>query len=242
MRPLKAAPALSRAILVLTLLALSLPAAFAADPKDIAFGGITWGLRQTAGPTDPGPNTFSNSRDQVWVDEAGRLHLRVRKLGDEWLASELMAKKDSGYGRYRFELEGSARDLDPNIVFGFFTWDKSPASFNRELDIELSRWGKAMGEMGWFTVQPYDREGNQRSFELPPATAYSFEMNWEPDSVSFSCDADGKPLVSWRYAGAVPDPGRARLRINLWLFKGLPPSAPGPFEVVLSRFSYEPLR
>ena len=216
--------------------------ATAAGPRNIEFAGILWGLRQTSGPVDPGPNTFSNAEDQVWVDEGGRLHLRLQKRDGIWTASELMAKKDAGYGIYRFDVEGSIRDLDPNIVFGFFSWDQNFPPYFREIDIELSRWGNPSTLPGWFTVQPYDKPGNQHSFDLPKAATYTFELRWEPGLASFSCEADGNVVSTWRFAGEVPEPGRARLRINLWLFRGKEPDKPGPWEVVMSNMSVSPLR
>jgi len=67
-------------------------------------------------------------------------------------------------------------------------------------------------------------------------------MRWEPGLVSFSCKADGNVVSAWRYAGEVPEPGRARLRINLWLFRGKEPDMPGPWEVVLSNMKISPLQ
>jgi len=228
------------ALALAAILPLGLPAT--AEPRNLEFAGIVWGLRQTAGPAAPGPNIFSNAEDQAWLDEAGRLHLSLRKRGDIWTATELMAKKNSGYGAYRFKASNTLRDLDPNIVFGFFTWDTSPELFNRELDIEISRWGAGESLPGWFTVQPYDKPGNQSSFDLPPAQEYAFEMRWEPTTVSFAFFADGSLGKEWRFEGPVPDPGRARLRINLWLFRGKAPAGPGPYEVVLSDLRFEPLQ
>lgn len=215
---------------------------YAQSPRDITFGGIPWGLRQTAGPVDPGPNTFSNSSEQVWVDAQGRAHLTMQQRNGIWTASEMMAKRDAGYGTYRFTLSGALKKLDPNIVFGFFTWDKAPEAFNREIDIEISRWGEVAGPDAWFTVQPYDVEGNQHSFELPEANAYTFELRWQRDAVEFALfrDAEAKPFARWVYTGTIPDPGRARLRINMWLFRGRAPAGPGPYEVIVSDFSYEP--
>lgn len=221
--------------------AASLRPVAAAGPRNIEYAGILWGLRQTSGPVDPGPNTFSNAEDQIWVDGEGRLHLRLQKRDGVWTASELMAKKDAGYGVYRFDVDASVRNLDPNIVFGFFSWDQNAPPYFREIDIELSRWGKASTLPGWFTVQPYDKVGNQHSFDLPEAKIYSFELRWEPGIASFSCKADGKIIDTWRYSGAVPEPGRARLRVNLWLFRGKEPEKPGPWEVVISNMRISPL-
>lgn len=213
---------------------------FAGGPRDVEFGGMLWGLRQTAGPVDPGPNTFSNAEDQVWIDERGRAHLSLQKRDGIWFASEMMAKKDAGYGTYRFTASSSLKSLDPNIVFGFFTWDRNPGLFNREIDIEISKWGDAEGPEGWFTVQPYDVPDNQVSFRLPHADSYTFELKWEKTKIEYSLIVDGKIRETWTYSKTVPDPGRARLRINLWLFRGRAPAGPGPYEVIVSDFSFTP--
>ncbi|MGB9687035.1 MAG: glycoside hydrolase family 16 protein [Rectinema subterraneum] len=213
-----------------------------AEPRDIFFGGMIWGVRQTAGPVDPGPNIFSNLQDQVWVDEQGAVHLTVQKRGTLWTASEIMAKKDTGYGTYRFTVSSSLADLDPSIVFGFFTWDKAPESFNREIDIEISRWGTPDGLDGWFTVQPYDKAGNQHSFYLPNAQSYTFELRWALGEVQFELVTE-KKNEEWTYREpGVPAPGRARLRINLWLFRGKAPAQDWKhYKVVIRDFSFLPL-
>ena len=238
MRRRRPAPVLAWALAILGLAAG--PAATMAGAADLQFAGMAWGLRKTAGPTDPGPNTFESAPDHIWVDAEGALHLTFRKKGDVWYATEAMAKKDTGYGAYRFELSGSAGALDPNIVFGFFTWDRNAPPYNRELDIEISKWGDAAKQALWFTVQPYDVPGRQAAFALPPAKRYAFEMRWEPGSVSYEAWADGASLASWRFSGDVPEPGRARLRLNMWLFRGQAPMGPGPYEVVVSNFSFKP--
>ncbi|HWP68149.1 MAG TPA: glycoside hydrolase family 16 protein [Rectinemataceae bacterium] len=228
------------AVQLLSAFLLAVPV-LAASPRDIEFAGITWGLRQSSSPANPGPTAFSNAENQVWVDEAGKLHITLQKRDEVWTGAELMAKKDAEYGTYRFDVDSSLHDLDPNIVFGFFTWDgKAAKKFNREIDIEIASWNVPQGKSGWFTVQPYDKAGNQYSFDLPPASLYSFEMRWEPGAVAFACHADGESLASWRFEGEVPDPGRARLRINLWLFKGMAPAGSGPYEIVVSNLRYEP--
>lgn len=214
---------------------------WAEGPRDITFGGIPWGLRQTSGPIEPGPTTFSNRPDQVWVDGAGRAHLTIQLHDGVWTGSEMMAKRDAGYGTYRLTVSGALKQLDPNIVFGFFTWDKAPEAFNREIDIEISRWSDAAGSDTWFTVQPYDLAGNQHAFELPKADTYTFELRWQRAAVEFALFLGPSeiPAERWIFRGKVPDPGRARLRINMWLFRGRAPAGPGPYEIVVSDFSYE---
>ena len=66
-------------IALLAATAIAFHPAFAEGPRNIEFAGILWGLRQTSGPVDPGPNTFSNAEDLVWVDGGGRLHLMLQE-------------------------------------------------------------------------------------------------------------------------------------------------------------------
>lgn len=232
-------------LLLLALLAfLVLPTTGWTQARSMEFAGMSWSIRQTAGPSAPGPTTFSNAPDQVWIDSQGRLHLSVALRDGVWTGSEIAARRDTGYGTYRFDMDASKlRSLDPNLVFGFFTWDvRALDAFNREIDIEISKWGNPSSPCGWFTVQPYDREGNQHSFYLPAGEILTFEMKWEPGSVTFVVFADGKEKTRWRHTDQVPDPGRARLRINFWTFQGKAPKGTGPYEVVLWNLSYVPLR
>lgn len=229
------------AVVFLAALAAAVPAS-AAGPRILEFGGLSWTVRRTTSPSAPGPNLFRDTEAQVRVDPAGRLILSVLKRPEGWTACEIIARRATGYGTYSFEVGGGARDLDPGIVFGFFTWDPNPGLQNREIDIELSRWGDPGGPDGWFTVQPYEQPGNQDSFRLPPASVYRFEMRWEPGSVSFACRAEGRVVRAWTFRGEVPDPGKARIRFNLWLFNGEAPAGPGPYEVVVSNFGFVPGR
>jgi len=228
-------------IALIFLIILGVPMLVGAQPRDIVFAGMTWGLRNTAGPSEPGPNVFSNRSDQVWVDEIGRLHLTVQQRGDIWTASEVMAKRDTGYGTYRCSVSGALKDLDPSIVFGFFTWDnKASEAFNREIDFEIARWGVKENPDGWFTVQPYIVQGNQYSFVLPNANSYTFEIIWLKDSVEFKLFLGDQVAERWMYTGNVPAPGRARLRINLWLHQGRAPRDSSFYEVIVSDLSYMP--
>lgn len=231
-------PAHRAASLVFALLALLPPAAaFAAGPRDVVFGGVTWGLRQTSGPMAPGPTTFSNSEDHVWIDARGFLHMTVKKRDGVWTGSELMSKSDAKYGSYEFEIE-ALKAFDPNLVFGFFSWDRNPGANNREIDIELSQWGKPDSPLGWFTVQPYDTKGNQHSFALLQSSSHRFRLTWQPGIAAFEYLADGRIAATWTFRGEVPDLGRARFRINFWMFQGRAPMGEGPYEIVLKSVTH----
>ncbi len=54
-------------------------------------------------------------------------------------------------------------------------------------------------------------------------------------------DVPGGRGEPWTVSGAaVPPPGSAHPRINLWLFGGLPPSGNDPIEVRLTDFRFTP--
>lgn len=262
---------LFRAAALAALAALS-SAPAAAQPRVFPFGGLTWVARRSAEPQAPGPNRFSDDPAIVGLDAEGRLRLSMRKEGGTWLATELAAREGTGYGRYAIEIEGSIRGLDPGLVFGFFTWDRRPEAHNRELDVEVSRWGDPGGPELWFSVQPYEAPGAQASGRLPPAAAYRFELLWLPGRAEFRAwalgegpapeapgrpaealprgvgeaghPADPPPFLEFVRTEGVPDPGKVRLHLNLWAFRGGPPLLPfgteGAHEVLVRALSYEP--
>lgn len=56
-------------------------------------------------------------------------------------------------------MTSGAGNLDPNVVFGLFTWDDNPIQAHREIDVEFARWGATPAQDGsnaQWVVQPYD--------------------------------------------------------------------------------------
>jgi hypothetical protein len=202
----------------------------------VSFAGYEWVVK--AGRFDPGPNIWSDSGDNVFVDQAG-LHLRITNVGGEWRTSEVTLNQSLGYGRYTFRTASDVGNLDPSAVLGLFTYDyRDPAFAHRELDIEFSpSLGFTPGARGHFTVQPWQTRTNTFDFQVQPgegASAHSFE--WRPGRVDFMSGA-----ARWAYQGPdVPPAGQENPRINLWLFNGRPPAGTGTLEVVISGFEFVP--
>lgn len=126
-----------------------------AQPRVIAFAGYDWVVKNYAWEVGPGPNRFSDNSRNVWVDAAGRLHLRIEKRKKTWYCAEVICTESLGHGTYRFYLDSDVAELDPNVVLGLFTWSDTPGFNNREVDIEFSRWGDRNGPNAQFVVQPY---------------------------------------------------------------------------------------
>ena len=217
--------------------------AAAASVRTINFSGIAWTVKASNGELwGPGPNNFSDAQGNVWVDEQGRLHLKISYENGAWKCAEVIAQKSFGHGTYRFTIDSDVASLDANVVLGLFTWNDDPAFNHREIDIEFSRWGNPLDPTNaQFTVQPYTASANLQRWTLNPGygqTTHSFR--WTKNSIGFESLFAGNRLESWNYSrrAGIPRPGGENPRINLWLFQGQPPLNGLPVEVIISKFEH----
>lgn len=211
-----------------------------APVRRLAFSGYEWRVRASSVPLGPGPNYFTDSEENIWVDAEGRLHLRVLKRDERWLAAEAISERSFGYGTYRFEVSSRADLLDPRLVAGLFTWDNDPFSNHREIDVELSRWGEADNDNAQFVVQPWTNPDNIYRFDIGGLAPTVHQFVWGPGRVDFaSFSAVGDTLAAWTYRDeGVPPAGAEQVRINLWLLNGEPPFNSSGGELVVDRFEF----
>lgn len=216
-------------------------ATMTASGSTVSFAGYSWAVKSSQGLVGPGPNVFSDSLGNVWVDAVGQLHLRITYRDGQWQCAEVALGQSLGYGKYSFTVASSVGALDPNVVLGLFTWSDDPAYNHREMDVEFARWGDAAAPTNaQYVVQPYDHVGNLTRFVQPLDAPTVHSFTWAPKSVTFaSATATNQAIASWRYRGAdVPRAGGERTHINLWLNKGTPPANGSEVEVVFSNFSF----
>ena len=226
---------------VLAVAATPLLLAPASNARTIQFAGRDWTVKTSAGRVGPGPNYFSDSSGNVWVDASGKLHLRITRRGGRWYCAEIVGSGSLGYGSYRWDLESDLAQLDPNVVLGLFTWSNAPAENHRELDIELSRWSSATNLPGQYVVQPCTDARNIYRFDWPRGLVLSTQsFSWTPGRVDFASSTQGALLRSWSGTNLVPGAGDERPRLNLWLFRGRKPSDGREVEVVVSAFTFAP--
>jgi hypothetical protein len=219
---------------------------FADYPRQIVFSGYIWSVKTSSGRVGPGPNYFSDTTQSVWVDTAGRLHMKIRKIKSRWYSSEVILNQNLGYGKYRFYLDSPVDSLDRNAVLGLFTWSDAIAYNHREIDIEFSRWGSVNNQNAQYVVQPYDLAQNIHRFSWPSgATQSVHSFQWQSSSVfcqsvkGFSLPpAPANLLQQWTFNSGIPVPGDENTRINLWLYRGRAPSAEQ--EVIINRFEFVP--
>lgn len=174
--------------------------------RTIEFSDCTWYVK--SGYYGPGPNYWSNSEESVWLDQQGRLHLKIRKIGSRWYCAEVYTPQYTTYGEHRFLVEGNLAQLDQNVVLGLFTY----ADDAHEIDIEYSKWGDPnFQKIGSFTVQPWTVQGNTERFSVNQdslRTSHSFI--WQENFVLFSS-------YQGHYAGLLPSP---EFLIHKWIYWG----------------------
>lgn len=214
--------------------------------RTLRFAGHDWRVKESSeNRVGPGPNYFSADGKNVSVDAQGRLHLRITQRDEHWYCAEVVSAGSFGYGTYRFRIESTVDRLDPSVVAGFFTWSDEAQYHHREIDVEISRWGKADNENGQFVVQPYQHPENIERFQIPRGLIeVDYIFVWKPDSVSFEARqgaAGGTPIRQRTFTQGVPRPGGENVRINLWLFGGRAPAEGTDTEVVVSQFEFAPL-
>jgi len=219
------------------------------------WSGREWEIKTSGSErVGPGPNLFSDSEDNVWIDDQDRLHLKITKVRRDFYCAEVKTVEPLPYGTYRWLLESPVDELDPNAVLGLFTWSDSSVYANGEVDIEFSRWGDASSPNAQYVVQPYNWPGHLLEFYLPSGvvpTVHSF--TWTSAFVDFeSWRMDSEPpslLNSWTFPEEDPNAEPTipfateteHARMNLWLFQGRKPALKkSQLEVVIGAFEWEP--
>jgi len=210
------------------------------DMRTLQFSGYEWRVKSSSGRVGPGPNYFSDSKNNVEVDAKGRLHLRITQHDGRWHCAEVISTRSFGYGTYRFYVDTTFDNMDPRVVLGLFTWSDAPDYSNREIDVEVSRWGKKQNKNGQFVVQPYTKPENIRRFALPAiASESTHAFDWTLGRVHFSSAIGGHIVRDEVFTSRIPTPSDENARMNLWI-SGHRVKHEGDFEVTIRRFAFTP--
>lgn len=216
----------------------------------LRFSGYDWWVKSGQRPVGPGPNHWSDSTNNVWVDALGRLHLRITNRSNQWQCAEVFSARSFGYGSYRFHVETDMDTLDPNVVLGMFTYSDDPTYSYREIDLECTRWGNPTDvHNAQFVVQPSSPSRRVR-FAVPAGVTDSTHVfTWETNRVSLQCQRGGYSvaphptnlLANWTCAMEIPQAGDETARLNLWLHRGRVPTNTNEVEVIIRSFEFVPL-
>lgn len=215
----------------------------AAPPSPtLQFGGYEWRIR-TAPSGRGGMNNYDPAN--AWTDADGALHLRIAGEPGKWTCAEVALTRSFGYGTYTFVVRDTSQ-LEPAAALAIFTWDYSGAEANnREINVEISRWGDPTSKNAQYVVQPFHVPANVARFDAP-AGVLTHSFRWEPGRVSFRTVRGGanapRPEVVSEHAftSGVPTPGVETVRIALYVFVNTDQPLRNGAEVVVEKFEYLP--
>jgi hypothetical protein len=219
------------------ILAIAVAPGAARPPSPVLdFSGYQWRLRD-APSSRGGTNVYSSSN--ISVDERGAMHVRIAKTEKDWSCSEASLTRNLGYGTYEFVVRG-LETLEPAAAFSMFTYDYASGSLrNREMDIEISRWGDPVNKNAQYALQPFDVATNVFRFNIPPGTL-TFSLRWEQGRITFRT-LHGTVLVSEHtFTAGVPPPGIESIRVAFYVYRAAVVKLQHPMEVVIERFTYYP--
>ncbi|CAN5599194.1 hypothetical protein BH10ACI4_BH10ACI4_18840 [soil metagenome] len=217
------------------------PAHKVSATKTLRFNGFDWQVRTING--DYGGRTNEYSSENVFLDEAGALHMRITRDAGGWVCSEVHSVRSLGYGDYRLQAEDVGQ-LEPAIMFSMFTFLAQPTDGDyREMDIHITRRGEPTNKNAEFVVAPYFVPVDFYYFDVP-AGPLALQLKWFPERAEFSASRPQKtkesPLEFWSFNTGVPKADGAQIYINLCNYGNarIPPTHNA--EVVVKSFDFFP--
>lgn len=184
---------------VLLILSATIAPGFA-SARQIEWSGYTWDVRDSRG--GPGPNLFSDSEDNVFVDEQGNLHLKIRQNADgQWTCSEIRLDRSLTFGTYEWEVASRYDRFDPQVVAGLYTYlspravaRQTPGSLDNgrpdtphEIDIELTQAFHDDGSNLHFTTHDPDVQSPGISyFASLNGSNTTHRFTWSPDQIRWA--------------------------------------------------------
>lgn len=212
-------------------------------PKVIHFSGYDWTVSSSM--DNRGGELSEYEPSNAWTDERGHLHLLMGQEEGHWHCAGVRLTRSLGYGTYRFVVQDSAH-LPPSAVLAMFTLDdRQDQEDAAEMDIELSRWGKAGNRNADYVIQPYYVPENTIHFNVP-AGPVTYVLRWEPGSATFqtfsgtSTSSAGRKIVDHVFRSGVPVPASETIHIDFYDFHHSKSGLQHPVEIVVENFEYIP--
>lgn len=143
--------------------------------------------------------------------------------------------------------------LDPNVVFGLFTYPEPETGPDgtHEIDIEFARWGRENPGICNYTVFPAVAELKDETRAYPAMLhddgLSTQRFTWTRDRILFQSlyghtDGNTGEFATWLYQPREPlkhiSQKMMPVHINLWCFEGRPPKDGKEVEVVVTAFKF----
>ena len=219
----------------------------------LIFAGYKWVTKESnERHTGPGRNFFAGGKENIWVDEKGRMHIRMTHRNGRWYCAEARLAESLGYGKYIFQLEANPARLDKNLVVGFFTYDHDDTlNHHREIDIEFSSWGNEKELNSQYVLQPFEVSENVHRYQTDLSQRTQHEISWKKKCIGFSSsyvNLQNDSIVLNKYAEWTYKPQKKvkqhleKFSMNIWLFKADFPSDFNDYEFIVSKFEFIPYK
>jgi len=200
----------------------------AAAAETITWSSYEWRVRSSGGAAQgPGPNIFSDSHDNVFVDAKGDLHLRITQREDKkWVGSEIDLTRSLGHGTYQWEVSYKYDQYTSNVVVGLFTYlsprrvaqqtggvvGNGKPDTPHEIDIEFTgAWGET--KLFFTTHDPDIKSPGQGFLHAPVSDLTTHRFCWTPKQIVWESFAghisgDTEPLTPLTEQRAGPNQGK----------------------------------
>lgn len=168
---------------------------FTTGPREeLPFANYVWDVKyHQDGTHGPGYNYWSDSKENVWLDSQGHLHLKiVQDENGRWNCAEVSTQLYAAHGIQRFFINGRFDTMPSNVVFSVFIY-KDPA---HEIDIEFSKWRNPSSSFNTQYVvndsvnddfnKTYVQNVNRyRFYATLNGAATTHVINWQPTYVEY---------------------------------------------------------
>jgi hypothetical protein len=208
--------------------------------KTLLFAGYEWEVRGTENEAGGTRNFYQG--DNVWLDAAGLLHLRIAGTPAHWTSGSVALRRSLGYGTYRMVVRDLSQ-LPLAAVFTMSMWGSENP--DHEMDFEISKWGETFTRNAQFVIQPYHVPANTVQFQLP-AGETSFMLRWVAGRATFkafqgaSAKWDQPSIREHIFTSEVPIQGDQSIHLNLYVFDNRTNPLQRGTEVVVEAFDYLP--
>jgi Concanavalin A-like lectin/glucanases superfamily len=196
----------------------------------IKWAGLNWKCKNVH-DLGPGTNNFSDSPNNLWVDNQGRLHLTIKMDSGRWDCTQLACENDYRFGKFTWKIDNASSifNLSQDAAWlGLFSYRDD----NNETDVEISRWQGQGNHLVLYTVQPYWIPGNSIGY-LPSVTrngsttdqngydgsGITVSIDREPNYIDFTTlDRKGRVIAYEHFTNtSVIDKGAEKLYMNFYL-------------------------
>jgi len=211
--------------------------------KIVHFSGYDWHVRTAVSDRAGQPNVYDAAN--VWTDEKGFLHLRIRESSGVWSCGEVSLVRSLGYGSYVFVVRDTSH-LGPSAALGLYTADDFRTTDTLGgMEIELNHRVSADSKNAQYAVQPFYISENLVRF-MAPSGVLTHTLRWEPGRASFktvhglATDPYAAKVTEHIFTSGVPTPKKETAHIDFYIHRRSNDWPLKEEEVVIERFEFLP--